>query len=73
MKKTTFISLKTLLCFLGVIFIGNFPGRALAQQPPSLPDTSKMTYNQISAKLGLYAFPAKEQTQQQQKADEFDS
>lgn len=56
---------------LTVIFISYFPARILAQAP-SLPDTSKMTYNQISAKLGLYAFPAKGQNQQQQKADEFE-
>src|SRR3954467_3939044 len=45
---------------------------AFAQTPPSLPDTSKMTYNQISSGLKLYAFPAKNQNQQQQKADEFE-
>jgi hypothetical protein len=43
-----------------------------AQQAPSLPDTSKMTYNQISAGLKLYVFPAKGQSQQQQKVDEFE-
>ena len=43
---------------------------ALAQTPPSLPDTSKMTYNQLSTSLKLYVFPAKGQNQQQQKADE---
>src|SRR5215203_1119253 len=43
-----------------------------AQQPPSLPDTSKMAYNQISSGLKLYVFPAKGQNQQQQKADEFE-
>ena len=44
---------------------------ASAQQP-SLPDTSKMTYNGISNSLKLYVFPAKNQSQQQQKADEFE-
>lgn len=45
-----------------------------AQQapPPALPDTSKMTYNQISTGLKLYVFPSKNQTQQQQKVDEFE-
>src|SRR3954469_3225394 len=45
---------------------------ASAQAPPSVPDTSKMTYNQISSGLKLYAFPAKNQSQQQQKVDEFE-
>jgi hypothetical protein len=43
-----------------------------AQAPPSLPDTSKMSYNQISSGLKLYVFPAKGQNQQQQKGDEFE-
>ena len=45
-----------------------------AQQtpPPALPDTSKMTYNQISSGLKLYVFPSKNQTKQKQKEDEFE-
>lgn len=38
----------------------------------ALPDTSKMTYNQISNSLKLVVFPAKGQSKQQQKKDEFD-
>ena len=49
-----------------------FSQTLLSQQPPSLPDTSKMTYNQISSGLKLYVFPAKGQSKQQQKADEFE-
>lgn len=47
---------------------------AIAQQaaPPALPDTSKMTYNQISSGLKLYVFPSKNQTKQKQKEDEFE-
>jgi hypothetical protein len=45
---------------------------ALAQVPPAVPDTSKMTYNQISSGLKLYVFPAKNQSKQQQKIDEFE-
>ena len=41
-------------------------------QAPALPDTSKMTYNQISNGLKLYVFPAKNQNKQQQKVDEFE-
>lgn len=46
----------------------------LAQTVPTtqlLPDTAKMTYNQISQQMKLYVFPANEQSQQQQKEDEF--
>lgn len=41
-------------------------------QVAALPDTSKMTYNQISNGLKLIVFPAKGQKQQQQKVDEFE-
>jgi Glycine zipper len=57
--------------FLPVIVLG-FCQTILAQAPPALPDTSKMTYNQISSGLKLYVFPAKGQSKQQQKADEFE-
>jgi len=45
-----------------------------AQQaaPPALPDTSKMTYNQISSGLKLYVYPTKNQSKQKQKEDEFE-
>jgi len=42
------------------------------QQVASLPDTSKMTYNQISSQMKLYVFPSKGQSQQKQKEDEFE-
>ena len=67
---------KTVFIILTLYFIMDLQG-ALAQQqtsnpPPAIPDTSKMTYNQISKGLKLYVFPAKGQSQQQQKADEFE-
>ena len=37
-----------------------------------LPDTAKMTYNQISQQMKLYVYPAKGQSKQQQKKDEFE-
>jgi hypothetical protein len=37
-----------------------------------MPDTAKMTYNQISQGLKLYVYPTKEQSQEQQKGDEFE-
>ena len=65
-------SLKTFCCFLSIIFAGYLPLSVSAQAPPSLPDTSKMTYNQLSSTLKLYVYPAKGQNQQQQKKDEFE-
>jgi hypothetical protein len=57
-----------------VIFLGS--GLTLFAQPvPTtqlLPDTSKMTYNQISQEMKLYVFPSKGQSKQQQKIDEFE-
>jgi len=47
----------------------------LAQPVPTtqvLPDTSKMTYNQISQTMKLYVYPAKNQSKQKQKEDEFE-
>jgi hypothetical protein len=70
MKPNFFFKAVTLF-FLPVIMLA-FCETALAQAPPALPDTSKMTYNQISTGLKLYAFPAKGQSQPQQKADEFE-
>lgn len=45
---------------------------AQAAAPPALPDTSKMTYNQISQGLNLFVYPSKGQSKQQQKVDEFE-
>jgi hypothetical protein len=51
-----------------------FSAPIIAQQaaPPVLPDTSKMTYNQISQGLKLFVYPSKGQSKQQQKVDEFE-
>lgn len=37
-----------------------------------MPDSSKMTYNQISKTAGLFVYPSKGQSQQQQKKDEYE-
>jgi len=58
----------------GIVFVilsFGLPVKSTAQVK-ALPDTSKMAYNEISSRLKLYAFPAKQQTQQQQKKDEFE-
>lgn len=39
---------------------------------PALPDTSQMTYNQISQAMNLFVYPSKGQSKQTQKEDEFE-
>jgi hypothetical protein len=48
------------------------PSFAQQAAPPALPDTARMTYNQVSKGLGLYVYPSKGQSQQKQKEDEFE-
>ena len=60
-------------CFLAamILFIGQ---TVLAQETPTthmVPDTANMAYNEISQKLGFYVFPGNDETQAQQKADEY--
>lgn len=71
---TKFLSKTMAGIFLLVIFLST--GQEIfSQAVPTtqvLPDTSRMTYNQISKTLKLYVFPTKNQSQQQQKVDEFE-
>lgn len=63
------------LCpFLMLVGILSFSVNTSAQQSaiPSLPDTSRMSFNQISRNLGLFIFPAQGQSEQFQKEDEFE-
>jgi len=55
-----------ILAFGQIVFAQTVPTTQL------LPDTAKMTYNQISNTMKLYVFPAKNQSKQQQKEDEFE-
>jgi hypothetical protein len=64
-------SLKILCFFIFISFISYLPINLFAQVSVTL-DTSKMTYNQISSSLGLYVFPSKNQSNQKQKADEYE-
>ena len=57
---------------MAVIMLGLSQAVIAQTAPPALPDTSKMTYNQISSGLKLIVFPSKGQSQQQQKMDEFE-
>lgn len=73
MKRPVLIKTSSFLLFVLLLICGQ---KLYAQEPPTtqqLPDTSKMTYNQISQTMKLYVFPNKEQSKQQQKVDEFDS
>lgn len=70
MKRNS--SFKTLPWLLLPLFIMGISSTAQAQAPPSLPDTSKMAYNQMSQGLKLIVFPAKSQSKDQQKKDEFE-
>ncbi|MHA4843815.1 glycine zipper domain-containing protein [Flavitalea antarctica] len=70
MKRSFFFNTVAGLLF-PVLFAGFFQTVA-AQAPPALPDTSKMTYNQMSNGLKLIVFPAKGQSKDQQKKDEFE-
>jgi len=73
MKKVNFLKHVILFIFPVAMLVGGHS--VFAQTVPTtkaLPDTSKMTYNQISNGLKLVVFPAKNQSKQQQKKDEFD-
>lgn len=61
-----------LLFLLTLMLIGTFEIKAQVPTTQALPDTAQMTYNQISQSLGLFLFPSNEQSQQQQKIDEFE-
>ena len=62
---------RSLTRFLFLIAILVF-SQAIHAQAPSLPDTSKMTYNQISNAMKLFVYPSKGQSKQKQKEDEFE-
>jgi hypothetical protein len=63
---------KKVFRFIFPVFILAFARTSAAQTAPTIPDTSKMTYNQISKGLNLYVFPSKGQSEKQQKKDEFE-
>jgi len=55
-----------ILVFCQTVFAQTVPTTQL------MPDTSKMTYNQISSSMKLYVYPSKGQNKQKQKQDEFE-
>lgn len=60
------------LLWVFMALVCSFPVSAQQAAPPALPDTAKMTYNQISQSMKLYVYPSKGQSKQQQKVDEFE-
>ncbi len=70
MKEPFLMKAVVRIVFPAIILL--FVQSLAAQTTPTIPDTSKMTYNQISGGLKLYVFPAKGQSKNQQKKDEFD-
>lgn len=60
------------LLLISIMVIGAIQVKAQVPTTQALPDTSQMTYNQISMGLGLFLFPANDQSKQQQKVDEFE-
>jgi hypothetical protein len=69
--KRNFFSKAAMSLFISLLMLG-FLKTSLAQAPPALPDTSRMTYNQMSSGLKLIVFPAKGQSKDKQKKDEFE-
>lgn len=55
-----------------LMFLANIQDACAQTTPPTVLDTSKLTYNQISQTMKLYVYPSKGQSQQQQKKDEFE-
>ena len=75
MKKNQLIKIITGIV-LPVLFLA-ISQDVFAQTTPvpvttQMPDSSKMTYNQISKTAGLFVYPSKGQSQQQQKKDEYE-
>ncbi len=56
---------------LSVVLLMLCNAQQTAAQPPTMLDTSKIKYNQISSGCKIVAFPAKNQSQQKQKEDEY--
>ena len=67
--KPIFFSYTAPRIFLALLIMVS--SQTVLAQTPALPDTSKMAYNQLSSSLKLLVFPAKGQSKQKQKSDEF--
>ncbi len=69
-KKTTSLISGLIILVSCLVSFGSMTAQTTVA--PTMLDTSKITYNQISHTMGLYVFPAKGQSQSQQKKDEFE-
>jgi hypothetical protein len=65
-------NLSLIKMLFGVLLLLIMIVSSASAQVSSIPDTSKMKYNEISSKLKLYVFPGKNQSQATQKSDEFE-
>lgn len=71
MKTIYLFRFRTVLV-ISVLFLMFFQTLfAQETKPPMVPDTTKMTYNQISQGMKLYVYPSKGQSKGVQKADEY--
>lgn len=70
--KTKYLSKAIADLFLPVLFFCFSQSFFAQEKLPSTLDPSKMTYNQISQSLKLFVYPTKGQSQDKQKADEFE-
>ena len=72
MKKSN--KLKSFVGTLFLMVLLSYSQNLYAQgaSTPAIPDTTKMTYNQISQGLGLFIYPSKGQSHNKQKQDEFE-
>jgi hypothetical protein len=71
MKINFCFVMRPFLCFVAALLFLSF-SISVAAQTPSLPDTSRMTFDQISKGLNIKVFPASNQSRQDQKEDEFE-
>lgn len=63
--------MRILKIYLMVAFVGiSFLAQAQAPAPVTL-DTARMSYNEISQKIGVFLYPTKDQSKSQQKQDEY--
>jgi hypothetical protein len=71
MKASTCVFFKP-VCSVVLFWVASFlPSMVVAQVNVTI-DTASMTYNQISSALKLYVFPSKNQSNDQQKKDEYE-
>lgn len=71
MKPNTMFNTISKVFALGVFLLSSPMGFAQTAAPTML-DTSKIAYNQISQSMKLYVYPSKGQSHQKQKQDEFE-